>query len=132
MAYNMMRMWQGACGVAREDGIVSPAYVVLAPTDDVDSWFAYHLLKSPLMIYLLCSYSYGVTSDRLRLYYRDFAMISCCLPTKVEQTRIAAVLGAADREIVVLEKKLAALRELKKGLMQKLLSPSAVQQTETN
>jgi len=32
------------------------------------------------------------------------------------------MLGAADREIVLLQKKLAALRELKQGLMQKLLS----------
>jgi type I restriction enzyme S subunit len=31
IAYNMMRMWQGACGLATADGIVSPAYVVLAP-----------------------------------------------------------------------------------------------------
>ncbi len=29
--YNMMRMWQGAVGVAPVDGLVSPAYVVLAP-----------------------------------------------------------------------------------------------------
>jgi type I restriction enzyme S subunit len=44
------------------------------------------------------------------------------VPNVPEQARIAAVLGAADREIVLLEKKLAALRELKIGLMQKLLS----------
>lgn len=44
------------------------------------------------------------------------------LPPSSEQSRIAAVLGAADREIALLEKKLAALRELKKGLMQKLLA----------
>ncbi|MDN5434832.1 MAG: hypothetical protein L0G10_14420, partial [Acinetobacter sp.] len=29
LAYNMMRMWQGALGLAPTDGIVSPAYVVL-------------------------------------------------------------------------------------------------------
>ena len=45
-----------------------------------------------------------------------------CPPTLDEQNHIAAILRAADREIVLLEKKLAALRELKKGLMQRLLS----------
>lgn len=40
----------------------------------------------------------------------------------VVQLVIDQILGAADREIALLEKKLAALRELKKGLMQKLLS----------
>jgi len=44
------------------------------------------------------------------------------VPDLIEQTRIAAVLGTADQEIVLLEKKFAALRELKKGLMQKLLT----------
>jgi type I restriction enzyme, S subunit len=28
LAYNMMRMWQGAVGVAPVDGLISPAYVV--------------------------------------------------------------------------------------------------------
>ena len=31
LAYNMMRMWQGAVGVAPSDGLVSPAYVVARP-----------------------------------------------------------------------------------------------------
>src|SRR5271169_1748522 len=31
IAYNMMRMWQGAVGVVPEDGLVSPAYVVARP-----------------------------------------------------------------------------------------------------
>ena len=28
IAYNMMRMWQGAVGVVPTDGLVSPAYIV--------------------------------------------------------------------------------------------------------
>lgn len=32
IAYNMMRMWQGAVGVAPVDGLVSPAYVVAVPS----------------------------------------------------------------------------------------------------
>src|SRR5690606_14881250 len=31
IAYNMMRLWQGAVGVVPEDGLVSPAYVVAMP-----------------------------------------------------------------------------------------------------
>ena len=29
MAYNTMRMWQGACGISSYEGIVSPAYTIL-------------------------------------------------------------------------------------------------------
>src|SRR5271156_1809769 len=31
IAYNMMRMWKGAVGIAPTDGLVSPAYVVARP-----------------------------------------------------------------------------------------------------
>lgn len=33
IVYNMMRMWQGAVGLAQEESMVSPAYVVLSPKD---------------------------------------------------------------------------------------------------
>jgi type I restriction enzyme S subunit len=39
-----------------------------------------------------------------------------------EQIRIAAVLETCDREIELLQKQLEALREQKRGLMQKLLT----------
>ena len=48
--------------------------------------------------------------------------ISVPLPPLDEQRAIAAVLDAADREIVLLEQKAARLREEKKALMQQLLT----------
>jgi len=59
IAYNMMRMWQGACGLALHDGVVSPAYVVLEPKPCMDSRFAYHWFKSSRMIHLFWAYSHG-------------------------------------------------------------------------
>jgi hypothetical protein len=44
LAYNMMRMWQGALGVVPSDGLVSPAYVVARPFDRTDTgFFAYRI-----------------------------------------------------------------------------------------
>ena len=41
LAYNTMRMWQGALGVCPVDGLVSPAYVVARPYPGVDpTYFA--------------------------------------------------------------------------------------------
>lgn len=37
IAYNMMRMWQGALGAAPVDGLVSPAYVVARPLAGTDT-----------------------------------------------------------------------------------------------
>jgi len=44
------------------------------------------------------------------------------LPTLEEQQRIASVLNACDQEIEILEYKLEAFKNQKKGLMQKLLT----------
>src|ERR1700730_7992628 len=60
IAYNMMRMWQGACGLATADGIVSPAYVVLAPKEGIDSRFAYHWFKTDRLTHLFWAYSHGL------------------------------------------------------------------------
>lgn len=61
----------------------------------------------------------------VHIYMRDVGSLELRLPPREEQDRIAAVLSAADQEVVLLEKQLAALRELKKGLMQKLLTKEA-------
>ena len=122
VAYNMMRMWQGASGLAKQDGIVSPAYVVVTPSDSIDQTFASYWFKSARMIHLFWAYSYGITGDRLRLYYRDFSKIPVTLPSKNDQIRIGKTLAAADRAITGTEDLIAAKRRLKEGLDQQLLS----------
>ena len=122
IAYNMMRMWQGACGLATADGIVSPAYVVLAPKSVIDSRFAYHWFKSDRMIYLFWAYSHGLTEDRLRLYFDDFSEIPASAPSLEQQRRIVAVLDEWDQAIEQTERLIAAQRRRKTALIQKLLS----------
>ena len=108
LAYNMMRMWQGASGLADYDGLVSPAYVVLSPTDRIDSKFAFYWFKSPRMIYLFWAYSYGLTGDRLRLYFNDFTKIKYALPPVPEQKVIADLLSTWDEAIEKTEKLILA------------------------
>lgn len=101
IAYNMMRMWQGAFGLADREGMVSPAYVVLKPKDGLDPAYAAQLLRTPRMLYLMWAYSYGLTDDRLRLYFPDFSAIKATVPTKKAQSRIAKLLGTWDEAIGV-------------------------------
>lgn len=122
IAYNMMRMWQGACGLAAADCIVSPAYVVLAPKAGIDSRFAYHWFKSSQMIHLFWAYSHGLTEDRLRLYFDEFAEIPASPPPLEQQRRIVAVLDAWDQAIDQTERLIAAKRRRKTALVQKLFS----------
>jgi len=120
IAYNMMRMWQGACGVAVEDCMVSPAYIVLAPKKGVNSVFFGYLFKLPQYLKKLTSHSRGLTLDRLRLYYKDFAEIPLLYPSTQEQKKIADCLASVDELICVNIRKLGALKSQKQGLMQGL------------
>ena len=122
VVYNMMRMWQGAVGLAPEECMVSPAYVVLSPKKHTSPQFFDQWFKGKRMLYLLGAYSHGITSDRLRLYADDFARIPLHLPSLPEQQKIAAFLGVVDAKLAALAAKQAALGRFKAGLMQKLFS----------
>ena len=125
IAYNMMRMWQGAFGVAVEDCMVSPAYVVLTPQEGVSSDFFGRLLKTPSSLRTLTSQSHGLTKDRLRLYYKDFAQIPLPLPSLAEQQKIADCLTSLDELIAAQGRKVEALKAHQKGLMQQLFPREA-------
>ncbi|MCA0850246.1 restriction endonuclease subunit S [Salipiger thiooxidans] len=122
LVYNMMRMWQGAVGRASEECMVSPAYVVLSPKKGVSSKFFDYWFQNRHMLHQLWAYSHGLTNDRLRLYYQDFAKIPLALPDQPEQEKIAAVLDATSRKIALLTDKKTALEDYKRGLMQRLFS----------
>jgi len=123
IGYNTMRMWQGVSGVSKYEGIVSPAYTVLKPTDKVDSYFMGYLFKLPKVIDKFRRYSQGLVDDTLNLKYENFKVIKVKIPQDVnEQKAIAQILICVDKEIEFLEKELEALKQQKKGLMQLLLT----------
>ncbi|TYO17662.1 restriction endonuclease subunit S, partial [Staphylococcus aureus] len=63
IAYNSMRMWQGASGKSNYNGIVSPAYTVLYPTQNTSSLFIGYKFKTHRMIHKFKINSQGLTSD---------------------------------------------------------------------
>jgi len=122
LVYNMMRMWQGAVGLAPEECMVSPAYVVLSPKSQTCSKFFDYWFKSPKMIYKLWAYSHGLTSDRLRLYYNDFSQIPTYLPSLLEQQKVAKFLETIDSRLDGVRRKRELLTQYKAGITQKLFS----------
>ncbi|MCX8482298.1 MAG: restriction endonuclease subunit S [Crocinitomicaceae bacterium] len=123
IGYNTMRMWQGRSALSGLEGIVSPAYTVVTPKKNADSLFFSYLFKMPKMTNLFWRNSQGLVDDTLNCKYKDFSIVRVVLPqTKEEQTAIAQVLQAADKEIRLLKAKAVKLREQKKGLMQVLLT----------
>lgn len=108
IAYNTMRMWQGAFGLATSDGLVSPAYVVLKPTEQVRPAFAAYMLEAPRIRYKCWAYSYGLTEDRLRLYFDDFAKIHAAIPSLDEQDRVVRAIQVWDRAVTAVRSMHAA------------------------
>lgn len=122
LVYNMMRMWQGAVGRAPEACMVSPAYVVLSPKVETSPQFFEHWFKRARSIYLMWAYSYGLTKDRLRLYFLDFARVPMALPNADEQQKVGAFLGTLDARIEVLRDRLDALQQYKTAMLQRIFS----------
>jgi type I restriction enzyme S subunit len=75
IGYNTMRMWQGVSALSSLEGIVSPAYTILNPTERIDGKFTAHFFKLPHTISLFHRYSQGLVDDTLNLKFPSFAVI---------------------------------------------------------
>lgn len=84
IAYNKMRAWQGAVGVSRCRGIVSPAYIVVRPRGKHNARYFHYLLRTPAFAKEAERWSYGITSDQWSLRPEHFKMIYCSLPPEAE------------------------------------------------
>jgi type I restriction enzyme S subunit len=99
IAYNMMRMWQGALGPAPVDGLVSPAYVVVKPFPEVSSAFYSYLFRTDAYMREVNKFSRGIVADRNRLYWDEFKQMPSLVPPRPEQDQIVAYLRAQDVHI---------------------------------
>ncbi|MHC4143385.1 MAG: restriction endonuclease subunit S [Planctomycetota bacterium] len=95
LAYNMMRMWQGAVGVAPVDGLISPAYVVARPLPGTEVRYFEKLFRTAVYMQEVDNYSRGIVKDRNRLYWEDFKAMPTCYPPPEEQVRIADAIDKA-------------------------------------
>lgn len=121
IAYNSMRMWQGASGVSPWKGIVSPAYTVLKPVGSQDTPFFAYYFKTPFMIQVFQLNSQGLTSDTWNLKYPALSAIDICRPQDIEeQQAIGAIFTNLDAAINQHTLKHKALQQSKTALMQRM------------
>ncbi|MGL4399338.1 MAG: restriction endonuclease subunit S [Luteolibacter sp.] len=99
IAYNMMRMWQGAVGVAPVDGLVSPAYVVARPFPNTKPSYYASLFRMGLYMGEIDAVSRGIVKDRNRLYWDQFKQMRSLFPPPDEQLAIVRFLDHANRKI---------------------------------
>ena len=121
IAYNSMRMWQGASGCSQYEGIVSPAYTVVVPNANIHSqFFAYHFKTIP-MINLFRLHSQGLTKDTWNLKYPAFSIIEVSYPeSKAEQQAIASYFTSLDHQISLQTQRLEKLKKIKSACLDKM------------
>ena len=122
IVYNTMRMWQGVSGSAPKDGLVSPAYTVLEPKRSIASAFAKYLVKEERLVQVFHKNSQGLVDDTLNLKFANFSPIKVKIPPLPEQKKIASVLTSVDEVIKKTQSQINKLQNLKKGMINELLT----------
>ncbi len=123
---NITFAWEGAIAIVplEHDGYyVSHRFPTFrANPDRVHLDYLRYLVTQRRFIFLLGLISPGGAGRNRVLSKRDFLELRVSLPALEEQEKIARVLRLADTELSHLTDLLAALREQKNGLMQRLLT----------
>lgn len=121
IAFNKMRMWQGAVGVAPVDGLVSPDYTVACAKAELLPDYAGQLFRTASFSAECGRNSQGITWDRLRLYWDGFRDIFMPLPPLDEQQQIVEHISTEtakiDRLGTATENSIALLKERRAALI---------------
>ena len=121
IAYNSMRMWQGASGYSPYEGIVSPAYTVISPNLGIYSKCLAYQFKLPEMIRTFQVNSQGITSDNWNLKYPALSQIEIFVSKdEEEQTQIAEYFANLDNLIALHQRKYDKLVNIKKSMLEKI------------
>lgn len=121
IAYNSMRMWQGASGYSPYEGIVSPAYTVLSPNLRINSKCLAYQFKLPEMIHTFQINSQGITSDNWNLKYPALSDIEIFVSKdEEEQAKIAKCFEGFDHLITLHQRKYDKLTNMKKSMLEKM------------
>lgn len=119
---NTMWTWQGAIGVSKYEGVVSPAYNVYRQRKDYfNSTYLDMLLREHQLVDVYHSLSTGIRPSRLRLYPDVFLTIEFPVPPRAEQDQIVRFLdwkvSEINKLIGIRRKEIQELEELKKSVI---------------
>lgn len=100
--------------------ILSQRVVALKTKEFINNEFMLYMIMSDIIQNQLNMLSTGTTAKGIN--QKNLAKVKVVIPTLEEQEKIAQILLSVDSEIEEYENKMQQLEELKKGLMQQLLS----------
>jgi Type I restriction modification DNA specificity domain. len=130
IAYNRMRMWQGALGCSSYQGITSPAYVVLKPKMEINQRFFHYMFRTSFYTNYSKRYSYGIVDDQLSLRYVDFKRMYSIVPPLETQNNIVAYLDRKTQQIQEFIAKKERLIELLEEQKQSVISQELAHSNE--
>ncbi|MCF6441125.1 restriction endonuclease subunit S [Pseudoalteromonas luteoviolacea] len=123
---NNQQAWRGSVGVSDYQGIVSPAYLILKLTEEINPRFGNYFFRDRNMVsqYLICSK--GVGTIQRNLYWPQLKRVPIALPSFSEQTAIANFLdkktAQIDEAIAIKEKQIELLKERKQIIIQQAVT----------
>ena len=94
VVFNKLRTWQGGFGVSRYEGIVSPAYFVCRPCEDVEPRWLGYLLRSNPYLAELTRISKWMPPSQFDIAWPDLSALKIPLPERAIQRSIADYLDA--------------------------------------
>ncbi len=126
IAYNKMRMWQGALGYSDYQGISSPAYVILKPKMKINPRYFHYMFRTSFYTNYSKRFSYGIVDDQLSLRYTDFKRMYSIVPPIEVQNSVVAYLDKKNNEIEKFirnkERLIELLDEEKRGIIDKAVT----------
>lgn len=126
IAYNKMRMWQGALGYSNYQGISSPAYVILKPKIKINVRYFHYMFRTAFYTNYSKRFSYGIVDDQLSLRYTDFKRMYSILPPLEVQNSIVYYLDKKNNEIDKFirnkERLIGLLEEERKEIIDKIIT----------
>ena len=117
-----LRSFEGGLEVANQDGIVSPAYIILHPKIEVSTDYLYALFHTNRFINHTIAPAVEGARDGRSVKYDALKKQFINLPTFSEQKYIAKIITTAEKELSLLKQQLENYKKQKQGLMQKLLT----------
>jgi len=130
LVFNKMRFWQGAAGIAPEDGLTSPDYTVAKISEAFYPEYVALLVRIPRFSNEVRRYSYGMVDDRLRLYWDGFKNIRFPIPPLKEQKAIVSAIKQESKQTAEMESNLKQSIDLLKERRSALITAAVTGQLD--
>ncbi|QLE87617.1 restriction endonuclease subunit S [Shewanella sp. Scap07] len=126
LVLNNQQAWRGSVGVSKYQGIVSPAYLILKLSKEINPQFGNYFFRDGNMVsqYLICSK--GVGTIQRNLYWPQLKRVVISLPPLDEQVSIANFLdkktAQIDEAVAIKQQQIELLKERKQIIIQQAVT----------